>query len=147
MAEPEFEFLFDMTVTMGIPVRIGQSPNGDITFHHATAGRVEGPRLKGDVLPIGGDRVVGRADGVMELNVQVLIRTDDGHPIYMSYKGLVDGLSRESEAPSDLSSLYWRTAPMFETAAPPYLWLNRLVAVGIGQPGDGTVSYKVYALR
>jgi hypothetical protein len=142
MTGPEFEHLFDMTVTMGVPVPIGRSPYGDITFHHATGGRVEGPSLNGEVLPVGGDRVVGRSDGVLELNVQVLIRTDDGHNIYMSYKGLVDGIPGEPQA----HPLYWRTAPFFETAAEPYLWLNRIVAVGIGQAGQGTVGYRIYRL-
>jgi len=29
--------------------------------------------------------------------------------------------------------MYFRIAPRFETAAPGYLWLNRLLAVGIGE--------------
>jgi Protein of unknown function (DUF3237) len=35
------------------------------------------------------------------------------------------------EAP-DPSTYYFRMVPMFETSAPKYDWLNRIVSVGIG---------------
>src|SRR5438270_14058164 len=83
------EFLFNMTVDMGQPVVLGTTPAGQVTFQHATGGRIEGPRVRGEVLPIGGDRAVVRADGTGEIQVQVLIRTDDAQTIYMHYRGLI----------------------------------------------------------
>ena len=38
------------------------------------------------------------------------------------------------------------TTPVFETASEKYDWLNRVVAVGIGQVLPTAVAYKVYAI-
>jgi hypothetical protein len=37
-------------------------------------------------------------------------------------------------------------APLFETAAPKYDWLNRVVAIGIGSRTRTQVCYRVYAI-
>jgi Protein of unknown function (DUF3237) len=47
----------------------------------------------------------------------------------------------------DPATHYFRTAPLFETAAPQYDWINRIIAVGIGQAtaeptGQSTASSK-----
>ncbi len=39
---------------------------------------------------------------------------------------------------------YFRTAPLFETAAPKYDWINRIIAVGIGHRGADGVVYSVF---
>ena len=48
--------------------------------------------------------------------------------------------------PVDPSEYYFRTAPMFETAAEQYAWLNRVLAVGIGRRTSRQVSYTIYAV-
>jgi hypothetical protein len=53
-----------------------------------TAGRFEGQRLKGDVLAPSGDWVRLAADGSMRLDVRMLLRTDDGADILMTYGGV-----------------------------------------------------------
>jgi hypothetical protein len=58
----------------------------------------------------------------------------------MSYQGLIQV---DPQAPENV---YWRTAPMFETSAEPYLWLNGVLAVGLGGFGDGQVNYRVFSL-
>jgi hypothetical protein len=35
---------------------------------------------------------------------------------------------------------------MFQTSAPDYLWLNRILAVGVGTAVPGGVAYRVFAL-
>ena len=42
--------------------------------------------------------------------------------------------------------IYWRTAPMFETSAEPYLWMNGILAVGLGGFEEGRVRYRVFGL-
>jgi hypothetical protein len=138
VTEPRFEFLFDMTVHMGAGVPLGATPYGNVSFQHATGGTIDGPRVNGELLPVGGDRVVGRTDGAQEINVQALIRTNDQCHIMMSYRGII-----RSEAPE---SIYWRTAPMFETSAEPYLWMNGILAVGLGGFDEGRVRYRVFGL-
>jgi len=147
MPAPDLEFLFRVEVEAGEEVPVGDTPYGSVRFTHAVGGTVEGPRLRGELLPLGGDRVVGRADGTFEINVLQPIRTHDGHTILMTYKGLIRGLDESADGPSDPSQVYWRTAPMFETAAEPYAWLNGLVAVGVGGfISPGKVGYEIYAV-
>ncbi len=41
---------------------------------------------------------------------------------------------------------YFRVAPMFEIGLPPYDWLNRIIAIGIGRRTRTQVGYSVYAV-
>ena len=101
---------------------IGSTPHGKLSIFPVTGGSFEGERLRGKVLAGGGDWVSGRADNALELDLRVTLETDDGALIYMTFTGLRDDAHQ-----------YFRTLPRFETAAPKYAFLNRLLAVGIGQ--------------
>jgi hypothetical protein len=70
----------------------------------------------------GGDWVKARADGTLALDLRVTLETDDGSLIHMTFTGVRDDAHN-----------YFRTMPRFETAAPKYAFLNRLLAVGIGE--------------
>ena len=108
---------------------IGSTPQGTLTIFPVTGGSFEGERLRGKVLAGGGDWVSGRADNALELDLRVTLETDDGALIYMTFTGLRDDAHQ-----------YFRTLPRFETAAPKYAFLNRLLAVGIGEiRADGPV--------
>ena len=52
-------------------------------------GTFEGPRLKGKVLPPGGDWLVTGAGNVRHLDVRALLVTDDDQRIYMTYNGII----------------------------------------------------------
>ena len=91
-------------------------------------GSFEGDRLRGKVLPGGGDWVIKRPDGVLELDLRVTLETDDGALIHMTFEGLRDDGAKGAP--------YFRTLPRFETADPRYVFLNRLLAVGAGEIGD-----------
>ena len=103
---------------------IGSTPQGNLTIFPVVGGSFEGDRLRGKVLAGGGDWVTARADGTFELDLRVTLETDDGALIYMTFSGVRDDANR-----------YLRTLPRFETAAPKYAFLNRLLAVGIGEIG------------
>jgi hypothetical protein len=106
---------------------IGAAPHGPISVFPVTGGSFEGERLKGKVLPGGGDWVTKRTDGVYELDLRVTLQTDDGALVHMTFTGIRDDANR-----------YFRTLPRFETASPQYAFLNRLLAVGVGEIGpDG----------
>ena len=123
-----------MQVAVGGAQRVGAVPHGTRTTVPITGGHFEGPRLRGKVLPGGGDWTLLRADGVLELDLRVTLETDDGALIHMASFGLRHGppeviaaLARgETVAPV---RSYFRTYPRFETAHAKYAFLNRLVAV------------------
>lgn len=118
-----------LRLATGATEHVGETPHGTLSIFPVTGGSFEGVRLRGKVLAGGGDWVNARADGTLELDLRVTLETADGALIYMTFTGLRDDTTR-----------YFRTLPRFETAAPQYAFLNRLLAVGIGEIGpDGAV--------
>jgi len=100
---------------------IGSTADGTLTIFPVVGGSFEGERLRGKVVA-GGDWVRARADGTLTLDLRVTLETDDGGLIHMTFTGVRDDANN-----------YFRTVPRFETAAPKYAFLNRLLAVGIGE--------------
>jgi hypothetical protein len=100
--------------------QLGTAPHGVRTVIPVNGGDFDGPRLRGKILPGGADWLLLRADGVMEFDLRITLETDDGALIYMTFVGV-----RHEN--------YFRTVPRFETAAPQYDFLNRLLAIGVSQ--------------
>ena len=108
---------------------IGSTPQGALTIFPVTGGSFEGERLRGKVLAGGGDWVTAHSNGTLTVDLRVTLETDDKGLIHMTFTGVRDDTTR-----------YFRTLPRFETAALQYAFLNRLLAVGIGEIGpDGAV--------
>lgn len=118
---------------------LGETPLGRRRIATVTGGRFEGDRLRGDVVAApGGDWLLQRPDGVTVLDVRIVLRTEDGALISMGYRGLRHGpaevMARLAAGEIvDPASYYFRMVPVFETSAPQYVWLNRIVAVGTGR--------------
>ena len=100
---------------------IGSTPHGALSIFPIIGGSFEGDRLRGKVLG-GGDWVTKNADGFLELDARVTLATDDGALIHLTFTGVRDDANQ-----------YFRTLPRFETASSKYAFLNRLLAVGIGE--------------
>ena len=150
--EPRFERLFELQGNLEKPQEVGATPTGVRRIFLVTGGSFEGPAARGTVLPGGGDWLVRRPDGVSELDVRVTLRTDDDQLIYARYRGLIDIPPPVQERRGrgeriDPSEYYFRTTPVFETASAKYAWLNRIIAVGVGEIGVDRVAYTVYAVR
>ncbi len=137
MSDLKTELLFTMTADLEEALDVGATPRGNRRIYYVTGGKFDGPKLKGDVLPGGGDWLLLRPDGAGELDVRATLRTDDGELIYTTYRGILRGSP-------DSPDFYFRTAPMYETASEKYGWLNRIVAVGVGTLTPTGVSYRVY---
>ncbi|WP_158970791.1 DUF3237 domain-containing protein [Chachezhania sediminis] len=126
-----------LTVDLGPAQAHGATPRGNRKIVPVTGGRVAG-RISGKVLPFGGDWALTRADGVLELDVRLTVETDDGALIHVTYDGMRHGsdedlaaLARGEDVPPE--RLYFRILPRFETSAPDWLWLNRVLCVGLGE--------------
>jgi Protein of unknown function (DUF3237) len=149
MTTLEVEPLFVVRYGDPAAVALGHGPRGPLVETQAV-GRFDGPRLRGRI-ERGSDLWHLRADGVVELDVRALLRTDDGAAIAMRYSGVCTlapgdaAAIREGRPPQGPFSD--RKAIRFETGAPAYTWLNAVQAVGIGEPGaepDG--GWWAYAL-
>jgi hypothetical protein len=124
---------------------IGETPAGNRRIGLVAGGTFEGPKLRGTVLPGGADWIIVRPDGVTTLDVRIVLQTDDGAAIGLTYKGLRHGPAAVMEKvnagqPVDPSDYYFRIAITFETAAPKYAWLNKVFGIGTGsRPPEGPV--------
>jgi hypothetical protein len=126
-----------LEVSVASPQKIGPGPHGTRATAPISGGHFEGPRLRGKVLPGGGDWTLLRTDGVLELDLRITLETDDGALVHMTSFGLRHGppdviaaLARGETL--DPSKYYFRTTPRFETGHPKYAFLNRLLAVSTG---------------
>jgi hypothetical protein len=129
--------LMTLQVAVSPPQKLGAVPHGTRTIAPIARGTFEGPRLRGKVLPGGGDWTLLRSDGVLELDLRIALETDDGALISMTSFGLRHGppdvlaaLARGESV--DPSKYYFRTAPRFETSAPQYAFLNQVIAIASG---------------
>jgi len=134
------EHLFTLTAELGDSSHalIKDGPQGTRTIASVTGGSFAGAKLSGTIVPPGGDWVSVRADRTIRLDVRLLLVTDDGESILMTYNGIGE---RQKDGTTSL-----RTAPTFETGSENYRWLNNVQAVGIGSAKPGSVTYEVYAL-
>src|SRR5467141_3163186 len=112
--------LMTVKIVAAPPQKLGTVPHGMRSIVPVTGGDFEGPRLRGKVLPGGGDWLLLRPDGVLELDLRITLETDDQALIYMTFQGLRHGS-------------YFRTLPRFETSTEAYAFLNRIVSVGVGE--------------
>jgi hypothetical protein len=128
---------------------VGATPGGFRRVGVVFGGSFEGERLSGEVLDGGSDWQTVRSDGATTLNVRVILKTNDDTLISMAYLGMrhgpADVIERiEKGEVVDPASYYFRIAPFFETAAPKYDWMDRVLAVGVGHRlADGLV-YSVF---
>lgn len=150
--EPRLEHLCDMHVDLEPPQAIGASPVGMRTIFIVKGGTFEGPRLKGEVLPGGGDWAMMRSDGGVQLDVRATLKTDDGGMIYGTYSGLIVAeqavmgrLFSGEDVP--LGEYYFYTNPMFQTGSEKYSWLNDRIAIGRGKALPGGVEYRVWTVE
>ncbi len=139
------QLLMTLRLTTAPTQVVGAAPHGTRTIFPITGGAFEGPRLRGKVLPGGGDWALLRPDGVLELDLRVTLETDDGALVHMTFDGIRYDSPEATAAVArgqlpDPATYYFRTLPRFETGAPKYAFLNRLLAVGKGEiRADGPV--------
>jgi hypothetical protein len=146
------EHLFSYSAAVTVPEVIAPLPEGIRAHVYVKEGQITGPVMKGRVLPVGGDWLLLRTDGVAIVDVRATFETEDGALIYTTYNGTIDFGSDGYEkflAGVLPPKLQIRTAPRFHTADARYQWLNRLQCVGIGEADTSTmvVRYDVYAVR
>jgi hypothetical protein len=127
----ESEFLMELVLDIS-----GQLNTGHTRVVPVTGGIFSGPRLNGTVHDGGADWITQVA-GRSSLDVRIMLETDDGALIYMTYKGVI--------LPGD-ASLYWRVTPIFSTASERYDWLNHIVCVGKGKQIEGKAAYDVFQI-
>lgn len=137
------EFLYRMVGSgaVGERAQINGPLGGRYMSTAKGGGRIEGPRLKGDLVEgfvWGPHRMRGNDYSHMHYDVRMLLRTDDGSRVLIRYRGT------NSPAYPDGS---WRIAPVFEAEDGPYAWLNSVQAMGVGRKVGEDIELMVYAVK
>lgn len=138
LPEPVLEYAFEIRVDVDTDVHLGRGPHEVLAFTPITGGTVDGPLLRGVVLPGGGDWSVER-DGTHQLEARYLLRADDG--------AAIDILNRGYYREEDDGAPYFRTAPVFQTDAPAHSWLSRHQFIGLARDEDEQIRIRVYVVR
>lgn len=151
MPELRSEYLGRLTIEVAQSHMVGATPRGRLRVDVFGGGSFEGPRVKAKILAGGSDALVERADRAMQPDVRLTLETDDGALIHVSYRGVRHGSAEAMAAIArgeipDVSTYYLRNAPFFETSAPKYDWLNRIVAVGVGRRTPTQAIYEVHEI-
>src|SRR5215467_8077646 len=151
MMELRTKPLFAFQADVAKPNIIGMTPGHDRRVGIVTGGSFEGEPLRGKIHAGGSDWQSLRSDGALTLDVRIIMETDDGHLIGMTYRGMrhgpkevLDRIGRgETVSPSEY---YMRAAPFYETSSEKYGWLNRIVSVAYGHRMAGGAIYQVFEI-
>jgi hypothetical protein len=126
-----------MDITLRDPFVLGGVPSGTFVVAELESVRFEGEKLKASGKGnANADWVTILPDGTAEIDVKILLESDDGALIFVSYTGRLDLATQTAYA-----------APVFQTGDERYTWLNGLVAVGKGKTDQKTLTYELHEMR
>jgi hypothetical protein len=133
------EFVFEARVTVDKPIVVGDGPHGLRRIVPISGGSIEGPKLKGTVVPGGADWQFVRPDGTLQIEAKYTLQSDDGVLIMITNRGVRRGpkevIERLAKGEAvDPSQYYFRTSAEFEApVGSKYAWLNNSVFVGVAE--------------
>lgn len=132
-------------------VSLGPGWHGERRYVPLGGGTVRGPELNGELVSGGVDWQVQRADGVLEIQAHYVIRTADDALVEVMSEGLRHGpaevmarLARGDVVGRD--EYFFRTLMRFQTGAPAWVHLNRVMALAVGQREAAQVLLDVYRI-
>lgn len=136
---------------VGALVTLGPAKHGERRYVPLGSGTVRGPELNGTLVEGGIDWQVARADGVLEIAAHYVVRTDDGALVEIQSDGMRHGppevmarLARgESVAPHEY---FFRTRVLFQTGAPAWAHLNKVMALAVGRREARAVLLDFYRI-
>jgi hypothetical protein len=127
---------------------VGETPSAFRRIGMVQGGSFDGERLSGEVVTGNDWQAVGK-DNCTRLDVRLVLKTTDGALIVMRYQAFRSGppsiMEKLDKGESvDPTSYYFQMIPTFETSAPKYDWMNRIVAVGVGHRHADGPLYSIF---
>lgn len=134
---------------VGALVTLGAAKYGERRYVPLGGGTVQGPELNGTLVEGGVDWQVARADGVLDISAHYVIRTDDGALVEVQSDGMRHGppevMARLARGEAVAAHEYFfRTVVRFQTGAPQWLHLNKVMALAVGQREARLVLLDLY---
>ena len=115
-------FVFEEVATLAPAKILGETPMGRRQSIPITGGTVSGPGISGQILPGGADYQLVRPDGVVMIDADYMIETDDHVTIHVRNVGIIVPPSKGNQA-------YFWAAPRFDAPTGRYGWLNDAIFV------------------
>ncbi|HTP71546.1 MAG TPA: DUF3237 domain-containing protein [Burkholderiaceae bacterium] len=135
----------------GALVSLGAAKYGERRYVPLLGGVVTGPELNGHIVEGGVDWQVQRGDGVLDIAAHYVIRAADGGLIEVQSDGMRHGpaevmarLARGDAVPRD--EYFFRTLMRFQSGAPAWVHLNKVMALAVGQRLAKLVVLDVYRI-
>jgi hypothetical protein len=143
--------LMELSIEMGPAQVTPDGPYGTRRFIPVTGGTFTGERLKGRILPGGADCQLIRPDGVAELDARITLQLEDGVNVLMRGVGLRHGATDvmrriASGEAVPASAYYFRQSMLFEAPGPDWGWLNRMLALGVGERRPDGVRLAIFEI-
>lgn len=121
--DPGLELLYRAKVKLGEVIEVGETARGNRRIIPIAGGTFEGPEIRGEIMPMGWDWQLDRADGCTDVVADYFLRTDDGVVINVLNTGALCRSDQGNVPPS-------RTNPVFEPPLGKYEWLGKGGYVG-----------------
>lgn len=148
---PELIFIAHLSVTVGEPIDLGEVVDGHRRLIPILGGTVEGPLLRGRVLPGGADHQILRTATLTELDARYALETDEGERIAVHNMGIrsgaeedIDALVRGEDVPAD--RVYFRSQPRLSSAASRLAWMNERLFLGSGKRLPNSIELDIYQI-
>ena len=135
---PPLTFMAEVRCDVGELLTLGEAPFGERRCVPLLGGTVEGPELRGTIVPGGTDWQWQRRDGVLEISAHYVVATPDGARVEVISEGLRHGppevMARLARGePVAASEYFFRTALRFRTGHAAWSHLNQVMALASGR--------------
>ncbi|MDV8021258.1 DUF3237 domain-containing protein [Rhodococcus sp. IEGM 1330] len=146
---PGLIFIAHLSVTVGVPIDLGEVGDGHRRLVPILGGTVDGPLLHGRVLPGGADHQILRTATLTELDARYALETDAGERIAVHNVGIRSGTKEDIDALVHgehvaADRVYFRSQPRLSSAASRLAWMNERLFVGSGERLPNSVELDVY---
>ncbi|EHR62500.1 DUF3237 domain-containing protein [Saccharomonospora cyanea] len=151
LPELELERIARVHVELDDALQVGPTARGVRRVVPITGGRIDGDRLRGEILPGGADWQLVHDDGSTTIDTRYTARTDDGALVYLATSGVrhgtADVLRRVAAGEAvDPREYYFRLGVRLESGDERYAWLTRTLFVASAARLVDAVAYDLYAL-
>jgi hypothetical protein len=127
------------------------TPTGTRMLFPVSRGTIEGPRLRGEMVPGSIDWVTVGSDGIGRIDVHAMIKTHDDAVVQMTATGRTVLGERAADflAGEEISGdeAYIRICPLFETSDPRYAWLNEVVTIARCDLSMTRIRYQISVVQ
>src|SRR6201996_2065770 len=152
LVSPRLTFVYRLEATLGEPVQLGQTHQGQRRIVPLTGGTFSGPEISGTLLPgASADWQTILPDGTALGDIRYTLQTDRGDLLYVQPRSIRHGspevLARLRRGEDlDPGEYTFRTSTRIETAAPALDWLNKGIFISVAARQAAGVIYETYLL-